>query len=172
MRATLADEMFDDFLLNVRMQFAKIGTDPIRAEDLLSFADVEPVDVQVLPTEALIAEALHRHTNAVEEERGPPAASDLLDLALLAEVPGIHGIGLALCIYGVFSLYEEEMPYSLLEPPDYWAEWYEEAAETVGLEYDLEQGYEAAVSLLEPVLTGEVFKATWLPVDRHWRPER
>lgn len=168
-RALIAKELFESFLLNVRMRFAHIGSQPIRAEDLLAFAGVDPVDVEAVATEVLIAECLHRHTNAVEEEQGPPAAADLLDLGLLAELSDIQGVSLAMCVFGVFKTHEEEMPSCLLDPHGYWADWYEGAAESIGLRSDLEEGYDDAAALLEPILQGDVFKATWNPTAKSWQ---
>lgn len=168
-RALIGKEVFESFLLNVRMRFAYIGSQPIRAEDHLAFAGVAPVDVEAVPAAVLIAECLHRHTNAVEEEQGPPAAVDLLDIGLLAELPDIRGTSLAMCIFGVFKTHEEEMPVCLLDPHEYWAEWYGNAADSMGFPGDLEDGYDNAAAFLDPILQGTVFKATWNPTAKTWQ---
>jgi hypothetical protein len=170
-RAVLADELFETFLMNVRMRYAHIGTNPVRADDFLTFAGLDPVDVESLAVEALVAECVYAHTLAVEEEAGPPAAADLLDLKLLSELPEIRGISLALCIFGIFRTYEELMPDSLLHPHDYWAEWYEEAAGSMGVPGDLEDGYNDAAALVDPILNGETFKAIWDPAGKSWHPD-
>ncbi len=169
-RAMLAGEVFEAFLMCVRMRFAHIGTDPVRADDFLTFAGLDPVDVESLAVEALVAECLYAHTHSVEEEGGPPSAADILDLKLLSELPEIRGVSMALCLLGIFRTCEEAMPASLLEPHDYWAEWYEEAAEAMGVPGDLEDGFRDAAALVDPILNAEAFQATWHPADKAWHP--
>jgi hypothetical protein len=61
--ATLAGRLFDTFLLDVGLRSDPVSEhDTLTTPDLLSFADIEPVEVPAVPLERHIAEKLHAYT--------------------------------------------------------------------------------------------------------------
>lgn len=41
----------------------------------------------------------------------------------------------------------------------------------MGVPGDLEDGYDDAAALVDPILCGEVFKAVWSPAEKAWQPD-
>ncbi len=164
----LAGELFDTFELKFRMRFGEIGTKKLPVENLLGFAGVEPVEVAAMAAEVQLADQFRDYTRSVAREAGAFHAEELLDLRLIAELPDIDATNLALSIFGIYRMYHEEMPESLLPPPEEWAESYERVAESIGAPTELDDGHGEAAALLDPILSGEVFAGTWDPIERRW----
>jgi hypothetical protein len=76
--ASLAGRPFDSFLLDVGFRRDHtIVTETLRTEDLLAFADIEPVEVELVPLSFQVAEKLHAYTRTYEDARPSTRAKDL-----------------------------------------------------------------------------------------------
>jgi len=165
-RAFIAGELFDTFELKFRLRFGEVGTETLQAENLLDFAGIEPVEVDAMAIEVQLADQLHDYARSVARGAAAPRAEELLDLRLIAELPDLDATNLTLSIFQIFRMHNEPMPESLPTPPEEWNEWYERVAESMGAPAKLDDGHGEAAALLDPILSGEVFKGTWNPTER------
>jgi hypothetical protein len=60
--ASIGGRQFEQIQLDVAWNDPYLGSEPVRGEDLLSFAGFEPVTVPSIPTEQHIAEKVHAYT--------------------------------------------------------------------------------------------------------------
>ena len=170
-RADLAGRLFEEFLLDVGLDFPA-GWEPetLHGPDLLAFADIAPVEAPSLPLELQIAEKVHAYTRAYGQ---PGMAStrvkDLVDLALIASAAPLNADRLGRALRETFGQRgRHELPGALPRPPADWRVPYARLALEVGLAAELVRGYELAALLLDPVLSKDLGAAVWEPAARGW----
>jgi hypothetical protein len=167
---SLAGRQFETFMLDVGFRIdGAIATEALRTDDLLAFAEIEPVEVDALPLEAQVAEKVHAYTRVYEGGRRSTRTKDLIDLALIAEVSTLDAATLTEQIRTVFMLRDTHLPPGALPPPP--AEWrtpFRRLAEEVGAPGELAAGHRGAAALLDPVLGGVVAEGEWDPAQHSW----
>lgn len=171
---SLAGRPFESFKLDVGFRLDDgLVTEALRTDDLLGFAGIEPVEVDVVPLELQVAEKLHAYTRIYEGRRTSTRTKDLVDLALIAELSKLNATTLRREIETIFTLRKtHSSPNALPYPPTDWAAPYRRLAEEVGAPDDLEAGHRAAATLLDPILAGEVSEGGWDPSELRWIPEK
>jgi hypothetical protein len=115
-----------------------------------------------------LAERFRRYFSRVSEEAARPSAEALLDLKLIAELPGLDAVKFVLAAFWIFRMHREEIPMGLPSPREEWVECYWELAEPTGASADLDDDYADVAALLDPILSGEVERGTWDPSERRW----
>lgn len=170
-RADLAGRLFEEFLVDVGFDFPA-GWEPemLHGPDLLSFADIAPVEAPSLPLELQIAEKAHAYTRGYGQSgTASTRVKDLVDLALIASASPVNADRLSRALQETFGLRDRhELPGALPRPPADWRVPYARMALEVGLAAELAQGYELAARFLDPVLSGELDAAVWGPGAQSW----
>ena len=171
--ASLAGRSFESFLLDVGFRSDDgLEAETLRTDDLLGFAEIEPVEVQAVPLELQVAEKLHAYTRVYEGGRTSSRTKDLIDPALIAELSQLDAAGLRREIDTIFELRGTHAPPSSLPlPPAEWAGPFRQLAEEVGVPVDLEAGHRNAAKLVDPILSDEVASGTWDSARRRWAAE-
>ena len=172
--ASLAGRPFETFLLDVGFR-ADVGltTETLRTEDLLSFAGIEPVEVDAVPLELQVAEKLHAYTRTYEGGRTSTRPKDLIDLALISELSQLDAATLCREINTIFALRDTHLaPKALPSPPTKWATPFRRLAKEVGLSGELASGHRDAAALLDPILAGEIDAGQWDSTQRRWNTDR
>ena len=96
-------------------------------------------------------------------------AKDLIDLALIASEATLDAGRLRAAIETTFERRaSHELPTSLPRPPADWRVPYGRMARTVGLEADLDAGFDSAARMLEPLPGRTVQTRAWDPSQRTW----
>lgn len=167
--ASLAERPFETFLLDVAFRGDEaIATETLSTEDLLAFAGIAPVEVEVVALELQVAEKLHAYTRTYEGTRPSTRAKDLVDLALIAEFSRPDAASLRGSIEATFARRDTHpLPSRVPLPPAEWAPQFRRLAEEVGAPSELAAGHAEAAALLEPVLSG-LRKGVWEPRRRRW----
>jgi Nucleotidyl transferase AbiEii toxin, Type IV TA system len=170
--AFLAGRPFETFLLDVGFRADDaLEAEILRGWDLLDFAGVEPIEVDVVPLERQVAEKLHAYTRTYEGGRKSTRPKDLVDLALIAELSHLDAATLRREIDTIFALRDtHSIPKALLPPPAEWTTPFRRLAEEVGVPSELAAGHRDAAALLDPILAGEVPTGKWDPAQRCWFP--
>jgi hypothetical protein len=165
-RAEVAGRRFEEVMVDIGFSDSlKWKPEPIRGPDLLAFADIEPIEVPVLPLEQHIAEKVHAYTKTYTHGRRSSRAKDLVDLVLVKQFMALDAARLRNALVGVFEGRRQHgLPDRLPPPPTEWDVPYRKLAKEVGLDPDLRAGYAQAAALLDPVLAGRA--------AGHWDPER
>ena len=167
--AELAGRPFDDVIVDVAFS-DPLGWTPesIRTSDLLAFAEIGPVDVPILPLEQHVAEKVHAYTRTYAQGRPSSRAKDLVDLVLVMQLLTLDGDRLRAALEGVFEgRRRHSLPDRLPRPPKDWAVPYRKMATEVGIEQDLDAGYQHAAAFLDPILSGHA-AGRWDPELRSW----
>ena len=167
--ASLAGRAFETFLLDVGFREGdRTDVETIWTDSLLTFAGIEPVEIEVVGLELQVAEKLHAYTRTYEG-RVSTRTKDLVDLALIATLSTLDGATMKGEVVTIFDLRgTHPAPPALPGPPPEWATPYRRLAEEVGAAATLEAGHRDAAALLDPVLTGEVASGAWDPIRRRW----
>jgi hypothetical protein len=163
-RAELSGRLFEEVLVDIGFS-DPLGWQPERVcgSDLLAFADIEPIEVPVLPLEQHVAEKVHAYTRTYH---GHPSSrvKDLVDLVLVKQFMTLDAARLRAALLGTFEgRAQHALPAALPPPPGTWSVPYRKLASDVGIDPHLASGHAEAASLLDPVLAG--FTAG------HWDPE-
>ena len=168
-RAELAGRRFEEVMVDIGFSDSlKWKPEPIRGQDLLAFADIEPIEVPVLPLEQHIAEKVHAYTKTYGQGRRSSRAKDLVDLVLVKQFMVLDAARLRSALVGVFEGRRQHgLPDRFPPPPPEWAVPYRKLAKEVGLDPDLRQGYAQAAALLDPVLAGRA-TGHWDPQQASW----
>jgi len=139
----------------------------LRGPDLLSFADIPPAEVPILPLEQHVVEKVHAYTRAYAAGRASTRVKDLVDLTVMASLFPFEAGRLRSALQATFGTRDTHaLPPTLPPPPVQWSAAYGRMAAEVGLDPDLSAGYEQARAFLDPVL------AETLPDDARWDPAR
>lgn len=170
-RCLLAGRLFEEVVIDVGFDLPK-GWDPelIEGPDILSFADIDPVEAPTLPLELQVAEKVHAYTRSY----GASGASstrvkDLIDLVLIATGATLDAATLARALKETFEHRgQHDVPTSLPEPPTHWATPYGVLAREVDLPPDLAEAFRVGSAMLDPVLTGRVTAGSWDRAKGDW----
>jgi hypothetical protein len=168
--ASLAGRQFEIFLLDVGFRREPIlAVEMLTTQDLLAFADIEPVRVPTVPLELQVAEKLHAYTRTYEGSRPSTRTKDLVDLALIAELSPLEAAALREAIEATFARRATHpVPTVLPAPPSAWRTAFRQLAEEVGLPPELEHGHADAAALLDPILKSAGLSGAWDPGARRW----
>lgn len=168
--ASLAARPFETFLLDIGFRADDAPeAETLRTEDLLSFAGIEPVEVDAVPLELQTAEKLHAYTRTYEGGRTSTRPKDLVDLALISELSHLDAATLRREIAAVFARRETRpIPSSLPPPPVDWTVPFRRLAEETGMPAELAAGHRTAAALLDPILDNRVVSGKWNHTHRHW----
>ena len=169
---SLAGRPFETFVLDVGLRAdGSAGVETLPTDDLLGFADIEPIGIPAVSLELQVAEKLHAYTHLYEGGRASTRVKDLVDLALIAELSPLDAMTLRREIEAVFDRRAAQVPRSLPSPPRGWALPFGRLAEEVGISAELAAGHREAAAMLDPVLRGEVTSGDWRPGERAWSGE-
>lgn len=170
-QSQLAGRRFEQFHLDVGFSDAPSASpEPVIGQDLLAFADFPPLTIPTLPIEQHVAEKLHAYTRTYADGRQSTRVKDLVDLVLILRSMPPSAQALMDAIGSTFVDRDiQPRPDHLPTPPSGWAAQYARLAGQVGIDTDLNAGWESASAFLNPVLGGDVdAKAVWSPDDRRW----
>lgn len=167
-RAELSGRLFEEVLVDIGFS-DPLGWQPerLRGSDLLAFADIDPVEVPVLPLEQHVAEKLHAYTRSYG---GQPSSrvKDLVDLVLVKQLMTVDAARLRAALLGTFDgRRQHALPAMLPRPPADWAVPYRKLAGDVGIDPLLDIAHAEAAALLNPVLAGFA-TGRWNPDDGRW----
>lgn len=167
--AVLAGRPFERFLLDVGIRKPGVAGETLRPLNYLSFADIDPIEVEAIPLELHVAEKIHAYTRVYEGGKPSSRAKDLIDLALIAELSPLDAAKLRNAIDSTFGQRKTHpLPPTLPPPPPEWATQFRRLADEVGLSTDLTTGHKAARAFVDPVLTNAVSVGTWQPGRGCW----
>lgn len=168
-QCSLADKIYGSpFGLDIAFADPILGEpDELVGSDVLEFAGVAPVRLQVYPVETHIAEKLHAYT--LPRTRPNSRVKDLPDLALLATTGPLLADRIRAAVQQTFTFRASHPPPdSLPAPPEAWTLPYARMAEQNGLPWPtLAVVTVAAREFLEPVLSG-MRDLRWSPAQWAW----
>lgn len=172
--ASLAGRPFEAFLLDVGLRSSLVDEhDTLTTTDLLSFAEIEPVEVPAVPLERHIAEKLHAYTRRYGDDQPSSRGKDLIDIVLMSELASYEYGRLRDTIVRTFGERETHgPPASLPAPSSDWSQPYRVLAAEVGLDTDLASGHRAAAAFLDPVLADVPDLDRWDERAMTWRRRR
>ncbi len=137
--------------------------------DLLSFAGISPAQVPTISIEQHVAEKVHAYTRIYAG--GPTSrVKDLIDMVVIASLFPVRADRLKQALELTFAArHSHSLPGQLPPPPKDWVRAYERLASELGLDRELDAGYEAARVFLDPLLGGvPLSKQSWDPKNRSW----
>ncbi len=142
--------------------------DHIEMQSLLGFAGVEPVTVPCYPVAQQLAEKIHAYSRPHPTGRRT-RSKDLVDILLIAEMPGLEASAVRTSIEAVFAAAgTHDVPVSLADPPEDWGTGFTALANKLGLDsHELADASQTARRFLDPVLRCAAH-GTWDPVMREW----
>ena len=167
---SLAGRPFESFVLDVgHRETQEIRSETLRTDDLLTFAGIEPVEVEAIALEVQVAEKLHALTRTYEGGRTSTRTKDLVDIVLISTLSSLDAESLKREIQEVFtSRGTHPVPYSVPSPPPEWDQPFQHLASEVGIPSKVTGGQRAAAAFLDPILSGEVPAGTWEPENQRW----
>jgi len=141
----------------------------IATSDLLAFAEIEPVEIPVVPVAQHIAEKVHAYTRRYGESQRPSTRpKDLVDILLIATAETIDAGALHDALDRTFHTRAwQPLPEALPEPPADWRRPFGRLATEVGIEADLNAAFQEASEFLNPGLGGAA-NGRWDPGSRSW----
>jgi hypothetical protein len=126
----------------------------LRGPDLLSFAEIEAVEVPALPLAPHVAEKVHAYTRSYSGGASTHV-KDLVDLVLIPSRFPLDAGPLWSALRTTFDARATHpLPAALPPPPDEWRTGYRRMAAEAGLDPDVLVGYGQARAFLDPVLAG------------------
>lgn len=171
MTAQLAGRRFDDVTVDVGFGGPAV-TEPevVRGPDLLSFADIPPVQVPTLSLEQHVAEKVHAYTRRYVGRMPSSRVKDLIDLVMISSFFALNAGRLWQALKAIFvARGSHPLPTALPLPPPLWRTAYRKTATEVGLDVDMAAGYEHVKAFLDPVLARTMpDTAQWDPVKHRW----
>lgn len=169
--ASLAGRVFEMFLLDAGLHSSPVEEhDTLTTPDLLSFAEIEPVEVPAIRLERHIAEKLHAYTRRYGDDQPSSRVKDLIDIVLLSELASFDFEPLRDAILRTFGAREShELPGSLPPPPTEWTLPYRALAQEVALDLDLSAGHRLAAGFLDPLLAAESGLTRWDAQTGQWQ---
>jgi hypothetical protein len=170
-RAELAGRLFENITIDVG--FAEPifdSVDIVRGPDLLSFADIQPVEVPAVSLAQHVAEKVHAYTRIYEGGRPSSRVKDLLDLGAIASLFDFDASQLRRALESVFSARATyALPSALPPPPNTWRVPYRTIAREMDLDPNLSVGYDQARAFLNPILIGSTAtEGRWDPEIQKW----
>ena len=169
--AELAGRLFEEVIVDVGFGDPPVvEPDLLHGPDLLSFADIEVIEVPALPLEQHVAEKVHAYSRSYPGGRSSTRVKDLVDLVLIAALFAFEAGRLRRALSATFDARATHpIPASFPPPPPGWGPPYRKLATEVGLQPDVLAGQREAASFLDPVLAGQLADdARWDLVRRSW----
>ncbi len=170
--ADLAGRLFERAVIDVGFDAPFIlPVERVRGPDLLTFADLDPVEVPAIPLAYHMAEKVHAYSRQYGPGgRASTRVKDIVDLALIAATSALDYGAVRDALEWTFARRATHaLPLSLPAPPAAWAATYKTIAGEIGLETDMSAGHSLAALCLDPVLSGAGDRAaTWQPAIRAW----
>jgi hypothetical protein len=169
--AQLAGRPFEGVIVDIG--FGDPVTAPpeiLRGPDLLSFAEIDPIEVPALPLAQHVAEKVHAYTRTYAGQRPSSRVKDLVDLVLIRSHAAFEAGRLRAALRTTFdSRATHQLPTAMPPPPPDWSRAYRRLANEVGLDADVSVGYERVAAFLNPIL-GETVPndASWDPLGGTW----
>jgi predicted nucleotidyltransferase component of viral defense system len=172
LRSRLDGRLFEDVTVDVGFDTeSPFHPDTIEGSDLLQFSGIPRLAVPTLPIEIHLAEKLHAYSKNYGPSRTNTRVKDLVDMVLIAETHELSASRMHRAIGHTFgSRVVQTVPPRLGPPPAAWGVPYAALARSVSLEPDMTAAHAFAASMFDPLLTGTVVDATWLPGERRWHP--
>lgn len=170
--AQLAGRRFDDITVDVGFRDPIISEPEIvRGPDLLSFADIPPVEVPTLSLEQHVAEKVHAYTRRYVGGMTSSRVKDLIDLVMISSLFALNAGRLRQVLKAIFiARGTHPLPTALPLPQSLWRTAYRKIASEVGLDVDMAAGYEQVRTFVAPVLAGTIPDAAqWDPVKHRWQ---
>lgn len=170
--AQLAGRRFDDVTVDVGFG-DPVVTDPeiVRGPDLLNFADIPPIEVPTLPLERHVAEKVHAYTRRYAGGMTSTRVKDLIDLVMISSLFTLKAGRLRQALKAIFVARESHpLPTALPPPPPLWRIAYRKVASEVGLDVEMDTGYEEISAFIGPILAGTIPDASqWDPTQHRWQ---
>jgi len=146
--------------------------DRLRGPNLLAFAEMEPVEVPVIPLAQHVAEKVHAMTGTYGGGMPSSRAKDLVDLVLISYVAAAETTALHEALVVTFAARKQHaLPSAIPVPPTDWRRQFEKGAKEAGLDPDMARAHLLVAAWLDPVLRGEAV-GVWDPQFRAWCPSR
>jgi len=141
----------------------------ITTSDLLSFAEIEPVEVPALPLAQHVAEKVHAYSRQYgETQRTRTRPKDLVEILLIAGAKAIEATALRDAMERTFETRSRQpLPKALPEPPDDWRRPVARLAAEVGIEADLHAAFQQVAEFLDSVLA-DAARGRWDPSSWSW----
>jgi hypothetical protein len=169
-RSELAGRTFEQFALDVGFAHALVETpDTVRTSSILSFADIDPIDIPAIPLAQHIAEKVHAYTRLYgANEHRSSRPKDLVDIILIATSESLDAQALRAALETTFAVRNRQpLPRQLPPPPPEWDQPYRRLATEVGVEPDLSAAFSQAAAFLDPVLA-DTSADHWDPRGGAW----
>jgi hypothetical protein len=117
-RAELAGRLFEDAVVDVGFSDALPRTvDRLRGPDLLSFAEIEPVEVPALSLEQHVAEKVHAYSRTYGQGFTSSRVKDLVDLVLVKSFASLDADRLRESMVETFEKRRQHQLPEALPPP-------------------------------------------------------
>ncbi|MHB8692116.1 MAG: nucleotidyl transferase AbiEii/AbiGii toxin family protein [Solirubrobacteraceae bacterium] len=168
--AQLAGRTFEQFTVDIGFTDSIPDTpDTIKTSDLLAFADIDPIELPVLPLAQHLAEKVHAYTCSYGTAGRPSTRpKDLVDILLISGSEPIDARALRNALEATFAERQrQELPSSLPAPPADWAAPYGRLAADVGVEPELGAAFANAARFLDPILAGRS-EGSWDAERKRW----
>lgn len=133
-RAELAGRLFEETVIDVGFSdpFPE-SIDRLSGPGLLSFADIEPVEVPALPLEEHVAEKVHAYTRTYSDTANSTRVKDLVDLVVVGSFATMDAARLQAGLRKTFdSRGRQPLPERLPPPPADWAPRTEDSPRSSG----------------------------------------
>ncbi len=169
--AQLGGRRFDDVTIDVGFGDPVIAMPEIvHGPDLLSFAEIPPVEVPTLSLEQHIAEKVHAYTRTYAGGIASSRVKDLIDLVMISSLFSFKAGQLRQALKAIFTTRKSHpLPTELPPPSSSWQTSYRKTATEIGLDIDMSAGYKHVKAFLDPVLTGIISDAAqWNLVTQKW----
>ena len=169
--AYLAGRPFEELTVDIGFGDPPVGEpERLRGPDLLSFAEIAPIEVPALPIEQHVAEKVHAYTRSYAAGHSSSRTKDLIDLVLIASLFPFRAGHLRSALRATFGARgTHPLPATLPSPPAEWGLAYRKLAAEVGLDHEVWIGHQHAATFLDPILGGVMSDAAqWDPVRHTW----
>lgn len=165
--AQLAGRTFEDVIIDIGFSDPVIFPPEIlRGPDLLSFADIVPVEVPALSLAQHVAEKVHAYTRTYAAQRPSSRVKDLIDLVLIQSHATFEVCDLRAALEATFSgRASHPLPKQLPLPPANWSMPYRNLASDARISPAISIAQALVAAFLDPILSETV------PVDAHWDPK-
>jgi hypothetical protein len=170
-KAELAGRPFEDVIVDVGFGVPIISApELLQGPDLLSFAQIDRIEVLALSLEQHVAEKIHAYTRTYAGQRPSSRVKDLVDLVLIRSHTAFGAAGLRTALRTTFaSRGTHACPRAMPPPPPDWGRAYRRMANDAGLNPDVSTGYEQVAAFLNPVLDETApDEACWDPLRGVW----
>ena len=160
---------FSTASLTLNFNYGTLPSERLLTDNPLSFAGIDPVEVEVMPLEIQAAELLRDHVRACKSGLNPARIDDLHDLCLIAARSGLDATVLHEAVAGIYARNESSPPDGVPDLFEGWAEPMRKMAATAGSPDDFIPGYDGIAALFDPILAGVVEEGAWDATSRTWR---